>query len=161
MCTTLLTSTTVSFSSFAFTFHRDGNWVFSDINIASLNFFRIFSSSSFNNLVSFPCQQTATHLSTDTQTSVTSIQFCYSSIATSRSPSPSSLSSFNTSALTSALPAPPPSPPQSLLSQHKLKTYSFQCFALNLCSLISLPPLSIHNRCILPIFPLTFLSLSK
>ena len=75
---TLLTSSTVSFSSFSFTFLSDGNWVFSDINITSLSLFSTFFSSSFSNLISFACQQTSRHLFTDTQTSATSTRCCSS-----------------------------------------------------------------------------------
>ena len=99
------------------------------------------------------------HLSTEAQTYATSMRFCSSSVATSRSSSTSSLLSFNASTSSSALLAPTTSH-ISTLDNNLLFSMFFTCI-LKLCLFISLPPLSIHNRSCLSIYPRTFLSLSN
>ena len=150
--------TTVYFSSFAFFSVMPIE--FSDISITSLNLFNIFFSLSFSNLNSFPHQQT--DLSTDTQTSATSVRFCLS-VATSRSWSTSSFSSFKASTSSSALPCHHNLSYLNIREQLFLNNFFFSMFytcVLNLCLVISLPPLSTHNRCIVSIYRLTFLSFS-
>ena len=87
------------------------------------------------------------------------MRFSSSSVATSRSSSTSSLLSFNASTSSSALLAPTTSH-ISTLDNNLLFSMFFTCI-LKLCLFISLPPLSIHNRSFLFIYPLTFLSLSN
>ena len=87
------------------------------------------------------------------------MRFCSSSVATSRSSSTSSLLSFNASTSSSAVLAPTTSH-ISTLDNNLLFSMFFTCI-LKLCLFISLPPLSIHNRSFLSIYPRTFLSLSN
>ena len=133
-------------------FFRGNCTFFADININSFKLFSVFSSLSFNNLIYFPCHQTSTYLSTDTQTSATSIQFCSSSIAPLDHHQPHHcLDSTLLHHLLLYLHA------QSVLYQHQTTNFSFQCFTLVFINASSLNPqsmLSFHRS-------LKILSLSK
>ena len=148
---TVLTSSKVSCSSFVFTFLSDG---FSDISITSLNLHSIFLSSSFKNLIYFLCQETSTDLPTDTQTSAASMRIfsSSSSIATSKSLSTLFIQRFYIIFC----------PTYTYnLSYLNFSVSMFCTCILNHCLVISLLPFSILKRCILSIYPLIFLSLSK